>query len=382
MSPDDRGLSGTVTLAQQLIRRRSVTPEDAGCQELLRDLLVPLGFSCEFINREGVTNLWARRGQAQPLVVFAGHTDVVPTGPLEHWEIAPFEGTIKNGMLHGRGAADMKGSIASFMEACDQFIAAHPDHGGSIGLLITSDEEGPAQHGTLAVLDALNARNEQIDMCLVGEPTSTSKIGDVIKVGRRGSLGANLTVRGIQGHIAYPHLAANPIHSAMPALSEIINFEWDSGNNNFQPTSLQLSNFNAGTGATNIIPGAVDIHLNIRFSPMVTEQHLRITVENILDTHQLDYDIQWQLSGQPFETKPGQLINAVSDSIQEITGHHPSQSTSGGTSDGRFISLTGAQVVELGPVNETIHKINEQVSVKDLELLTSCYQKILEKLLL
>ncbi|MEJ2177351.1 MAG: succinyl-diaminopimelate desuccinylase [Gammaproteobacteria bacterium] len=382
MPAEDIGLSETVKLAQDLIRRRSVTPEDAGCQSMLRERLIALGFSCESINREDVTNLWARRGHARPLVVFAGHTDVVPTGPAEHWDIAPFEGTVAKGVLHGRGAADMKGSIASFVLACEQFVSEHPGHKGSIGLLITSDEEGPALHGTLAVLEKLNQRNESIDMCVVGEPTSVETLGDVIKVGRRGSLGAKLLIRGIQGHIAYPHLAANPIHHAMPALTEIIDIEWDSGNENFQPTSLQLSNINAGTGATNVIPGAMEIQFNIRFSPMVTEQHLRITIEEILDTHQLDYDIHWQLSGQPFETPPGELIAAVSDSVTEVTGKQPKQSTSGGTSDGRFISLTGAQVVELGPVNATIHKVNEQVSVADLDLLTQCYLRILEKLLL
>lgn len=382
MPAEEAGLTESVKLAQQLIRRPSVTPEDAGCQTMLCERLAPLGFRCEAVNREEVTNLWARRGDARPLVVFAGHTDVVPPGPLEEWDIAPYEGVVADGVLHGRGAADMKGSIASFVLACENFLEKHPDHEGSIGLLITSDEEGPAKHGTLAVLEALGERNENIDMCIVGEPTSVESLGDMIKVGRRGSLGAKLTVRGVQGHIAYPHLATNPIHTAMPALREIIDIEWDNGNENFQPTSLQLSNINAGTGATNVIPGALEIHFNIRFSPMVTEQHLRITVENVLDTHDLDYDIHWQLSGHPFETKPGALISAVRESVKEVTGIEPAQSTSGGTSDGRFISLTGAQVVELGPVNATIHKVNEQVSVHDLELLTECYQRILEKLLL
>ena len=382
MPADEAGLAESVKLAQQLIRRPSVTPDDAGCQTMLCERLAPLGFRCEPINREDVTNLWARRGDARPLVVFAGHTDVVPPGPLEEWDIAPYEGVVADGVLHGRGAADMKGSIASFVLACEKFLENHPDHKGSIGMLITSDEEGPAKHGTLAVLEALGDRNESIDMCIVGEPTSVESLGDMIKVGRRGSLGAKLTVRGVQGHIAYPHLATNPIHTAMPALREIIDIQWDNGNENFQPTSLQLSNINAGTGATNIIPGALEIHFNIRFSPMVTEQHLRVTVENVLDTHDLDYDIHWQLSGHPFETKSGALISAVRESVIEVTGIEPAQSTSGGTSDGRFISLTGAQVVELGPVNATIHKVNEQVSVHDLELLTECYQRILEKLLL
>ncbi len=374
--------SETIQLARALIRKPSVTPDDAGCQEILGSRLTLSGFECEQINQNNVTNLWARRGQGYPLLVFAGHTDVVPTGPLEKWIHPPFDGVVADGILHGRGAADMKGSIASFVCACERFLKEHPRHKGSIGLLITSDEEGPALDGTRIVLEELESRGIAIDMCIVGEPTSSKNIGDVIKVGRRGSLNARLLIHGTQGHIAYPQMANNPIHLAMSALNELICTQWDQGNEHFQPTSLQISNINAGTGASNVIPGEIEVLFNIRFSPETTEQFLRETIESLLGRHDLRFDIQWDLSGQSFETKQGHLINAVSESIHEIAGYYPEQSTSGGTSDGRFISPTGAQVVELGPVNATIHQLNERVSTDDLEQLAKTYQRILEKLLL
>ena len=381
MTQSDTQLSQTVELAQQLIQRPSVTPADEGCQMILNDRLTPLGFDCQTMQFEAVTNLWAKRGKRTPLVVFAGHTDVVPTGPLAQWRIPPFEGRIEDGMLHGRGAADMKGSIASFVTACERFISHHPDHQGSIGLLITSDEEGPAVHGTKAVIQALSNKHEGIDMCIVGEPTSTKVVGDVVKVGRRGSLGGILTIHGKQGHIAYPHMADNPLHRAMPALIELISTQWDEGNDQFQPTSFQLSNFNSGTGATNVIPGEAVIKFNFRFSPESTAENLIARTEAILKQYQLDYDLQWNLSGQPFETKQGKLVDAVSQSIQAVTGNTPELSTSGGTSDGRFIAPTGAQVVELGPVNATIHQIDERISTDDLDTLSLCYEQTLITLL-
>ena len=374
-------LSPTIALAQDLIRRESVTPADAECQAMLAKQLEAIGFKTESIVAEDVTNLWARRGSASPLFVFAGHTDVVPTGPVAEWLRPPFSAEIADGMLHGRGAADMKGSIAAFVTACERFVSAHPDHKGSIGLLITSDEEGPAIHGTRAVLDVLNAREEQINYCVVGEPTSSNRLGDVIKVGRRGSLGARLQIRGTQGHIAYPHLADNPIHRALPALQEIAAVHWDDGNENFDPTSLQFSNINGGTGATNVIPGAIDVLFNVRFCPITSETHLRDTVEEILTRHGLDFTIDWHLSGNPFETRQGALIEAVEQAVGDVTGNLPERSTSGGTSDGRFIAPTGAEVVELGPINATIHKVNEQISVADLDLLSRCYEGVLTRLL-
>ncbi|MBX2867440.1 MAG: succinyl-diaminopimelate desuccinylase [Acidiferrobacterales bacterium] len=375
-------LSPTTQLAQALIQKPSVTPADEGCQQLLTKRLQPLGFHCEQINRGSVTNLWATKGSTEPLVVFAGHTDVVPTGPLEQWQIPPFQGEIREGMLHGRGAADMKGSIAAFICACESFLKKNREHRGAIGLLITSDEEGPATDGTVAVLDVLAERGQIIDHCIVGEPTSTERLGDVIKVGRRGSLGAKIIFHGVQGHIAYPHLARNPIHLALPALQELIAIEWDQGNDNFQPTSLQLSNIHGGTGASNVIPGSLEVSMNFRFSPEVTEDYLRKTTEALFDRQNLEYSIDWRLSGQPFETQHGELIKAVSESIRGVTGYSPETSTSGGTSDGRFIAPTGAQVVELGPINATIHKVNECISIEDLELLTHCYEGVLDRLLI
>ncbi len=382
MSALEHSLSGTASLARELVRRPSITPEDGGCQTLIAERLAGSGFHCETIDRGGVTNSWIRRGEARPLLVLAGHTDVVPTGPESEWRHPPFEGVIAGGMLHGRGAADMKGSVAAFVCACEQFVAAHPEHGGSISLLITSDEEGVARDGTRAVLDVLSERGEQIDLCIVGEPSSTRELGDVIKVGRRGSLGATVRIQGKQGHIAYPQLAHNPIHSALPALRELVEAEWDRGNRDFQPTSLQISNIHAGTGAHNIIPGTLEVEMNFRFSPEVTEDHLRQSTEALLARHGLDFTADWLLSGPPFQSGDGELREAVADSVRDVTGRVPEYSTAGGTSDGRFIAPTGAQVVELGPVNATIHQIDECVSLADLELLTQCYVGAMKRLLL
>ncbi|CAM3809718.1 succinyl-diaminopimelate desuccinylase [Parendozoicomonas haliclonae] len=381
----DSSLSPTLQLACELIARPSVTPEDAGCQQLLIERLAPLGFKPEampFSDHHGsVQNLWLRRGEDGPLFTFAGHTDVVPTGPEEEWQFPPFEPTFHEGDLCGRGAADMKGSIASMITAIERFVAEHPDHNGSIALLITSDEEGPATCGTVKVVEALEARKEKIDWCLVGEPSSTEKVGDVIKNGRRGSLGANLTVKGIQGHVAYPHLANNPIHSAAPAMTELASTEWDQGNAFFPPTSFQISNIHAGTGATNVIPGTLNIVCNFRFSTEQTDTGLRERFEDLLSRHQLNYDIDWRTFGQPFLTAKGELVDATVKAVSEVCGYQPELSTAGGTSDGRFIAPTGAQVLELGPCNATIHKVNERVSAEDLNTLSTIYQKILGNLL-
>ena len=379
--PAESSPSPTIELAQALIQQPSITPDDKQCQAMLIERLRTIGFHCETLIFDEVTNLWARRGQDAPLVVFAGHTDVVPTGPLDQWNIPPFEGTIAHGMLHGRGAADMKGSIASFVTACERFVESHEHHVGSIGLLITSDEEGPARNGTRKVIETLDQRGEQIDMCIVGEPTSSETLGDVVKVGRRGSLGGKLTINGLQGHIAYPHMADNPMHRVIPALAELLNVQWDQGNDQFQPTSFQLSNFNSGAGASNVIPKDAVIHFNFRFSPERSAQSLMEQTESILKARQIDYDLEWNLSGNPFETKPGNLVNAVKTSIETVTGITPTLSTSGGTSDGRFIAPTGAQVVELGPVNATIHQIDECISTADLDRLSVCYEEILHTLL-
>jgi succinyl-diaminopimelate desuccinylase len=374
-------MSDTLELSKQLIARPSVTPEDAGCQVLLAERLARLGFQIENLRFGEVDNLWARRGDRGPLFVFAGHTDVVPPGPLEAWWFPPFEPTVQDGILYGRGAADMKSSLAAMVIATERFVATHPEHAGSIGFLITSDEEGPAIDGTVRVVEWLLARDQHIDWCLVGEPSSTDKLGDVIKNGRRGSLGATLTVHGKQGHVAYPHLARNPIHAFAPALQELVGLEWDQGNEFFPPTTFQVSNIHAGTGATNVIPGELGVLFNFRFSTEVTENELREKVEAVLDRHHLDYDIEWSLSGQPFLTAAGELVDATRSAVQDVCGYAPQLSTSGGTSDGRFIAPTGAQVVELGPLNATIHQVNEHVAVADLELLSRIYEKILEKLL-
>ena len=373
--------SDTLKLACDLISRRSVTPEDDGCQAMMAERLETLGFNVEAMPFEEVKNFWARRNNEGPVLCFAGHTDVVPTGPAEHWQTPPFEPTIKEGFLHGRGAADMKGSIAAFMTALDRFVAKHPDHKGSIALLITSDEEGPFVNGTTRVIDTLEARQEKITWCIVGEPSSTREVGDIIKNGRRGSLGASLVVKGVQGHVAYPHLVNNPIHKVAPALAELASTEWDQGNEFFPPTSFQVSNINAGTGATNVVPGQVDIEFNFRFSTQVTDTELKERVTEILNRHGLEWDITWRLSGQPFITPRGDLVNATERAIESITGRSTELSTSGGTSDGRFIAPTGAQVVELGPVNATIHKIDEHVSVEDLDTLSAIYEQVMINLL-
>ncbi|MFT6154047.1 MAG: succinyl-diaminopimelate desuccinylase [Bermanella sp.] len=374
--------SPTIKLAKALIEKESVTPDDAQCQDLMAAILRPIGFNIEIMEFEDVVNMWARKGTQKPHVCFAGHTDVVPTGPQEKWTYPPFEPTIVDGMLYGRGAADMKGSVAAFLTATERFIAKHPDHKGSISYLITSDEEGPSINGTVKVIEALEARDEKIDMCIVGEPSSTTECGDVIKNGRRGSLGATMTVKGIQGHVAYPHLAKNPIHLVSPALTEMTSEVWDHGNDSFPATSFQISNINGGTGATNVIPGEVEVVFNFRFSTELTQQVLRERTHAIMDKHGFDYGIEWKLNGQPFLTDEGSLVDAAVEAIKHVTNIDTELSTSGGTSDGRFIAPTGAQVVELGPINATIHQVNEHVSVKDLEILSEIYERTLENLLL
>ncbi|WP_445947503.1 succinyl-diaminopimelate desuccinylase [Shewanella sp.] len=375
-------MSADVTqLAMDLIARPSVTPLDEGCQTLMGKHLSAAGFTLEPMVFEDTTNLWARRGTQAPVFCFAGHTDVVPTGDLSRWHTPPFEPTIIDGYLHGRGAADMKGSLAAMLVATECFVAKHPDHHGSIAYLITSDEEGPFVNGTTRVIDTLEARNEKITWALVGEPSSTYKLGDVVKNGRRGSLTGNLTVNGIQGHVAYPHLADNPIHKATPALTELAQMHWDNGNAFFPPTSFQIANINGGTGASNVIPGNLQVMFNFRYSTEVTADELISRVLGILDAHGLDYDISWVFNGLPFLTGEGPLLEATKTAIREVTGYDTSPLTTGGTSDGRFIAPTGAQVIELGPVNATIHKVNECVKVADLEQLALCYEKLLEKLL-
>jgi succinyl-diaminopimelate desuccinylase len=372
----------TLELCCELIRRPSVTPEDAGCQVLMLQQLRALDFNCTELPFGDVSNFWAEHGTGGPLLVFAGHTDVVPSGPTAQWDTPPFEPTVRDGILFGRGSADMKGSLAAMLVACEEFIAEHPDHPGRIGFLITSDEEGPAVDGTIRVLNYLQERGQSIDWCVIGEPSSAATLGDTIKNGRRGSLGGVLTVRGVQGHIAYPHLADNPIHRLLPALHALTTEIWDEGNEFFPPTSMQVSNINAGTGATNVIPGEVQVVFNFRFSTAVSYAELCQRTESILRAHELDFSMQWQLSGQPFLTRAGQLVDATVASIREITGQEPQLSTAGGTSDGRFIALTGAQVVEVGPVNATIHKVNEQVLAADLPRLAAIYKGILTRLLL
>jgi succinyl-diaminopimelate desuccinylase len=370
-----------VELAKDLISRPSVTPLDEGCQTLMAKRLATIGFNIEPMVFEDTTNLWARRGNTDPVFCFAGHTDVVPTGDLNRWHTPPFEPTIIGNYLHGRGAADMKGSLAAMIVATERFIAKHPDHNGSIAYLITSDEEGPFINGTTRVIDTLEARNEKITWALVGEPSSTHKLGDVVKNGRRGSLTGNLTVNGIQGHVAYPHLADNPIHKAVPALTELAQMHWDNGNAFFPPTSFQIANINGGTGASNVVPGELTVMFNFRYSTEVTAEELIQCVVSMLDAHGLDYDINWIFNGLPFLTGDGPLLDATREAIREVTGYETDPQTSGGTSDGRFIAPTGAQVLELGPVNATIHKVNECVNVADLEILANCYERILEKLL-
>ena len=379
-------MSKTLELAKALIARRSLTPDDAGCQEIMIERLSSLGFRIENMRFGNVDNFYARRGDSGPILVFAGHTDVVPTGPVEQWHTPPFEPTIKDGMLYGRGAADMKTSCAAFITAIEEFIAAHPDHPGSIGLLITSDEEGVAIDGTVKVVEALQARNETFDYCIVGEPTSNKVVGDMIKNGRRGSLSGKLVVKGIQGHIAYPHLIKNPIHLVAPAIKVLVETTWDNGNQYFPPTSWQISNMNGGTGATNVVPGEVEILFNFRFCPEVdgqgsTEQNLKQRVHAILDKHGLDYDLEWEYS-PPYVTPPADLVAAISAAIQRAYGVTPELSTTGGTSDGRFIADICPEVIEFGPLNATIHKLNECVGLADIEPLKDTYRITLEKLLL
>jgi len=375
-------MSDTLALTQQLIALPSVTPVDHGCQPLIAERLAPLGFQAEYLNFEDVENLWLRRGTEGPVFCFAGHTDVVPTGPLTAWESAPFQPEIRDGMLYGRGAADMKGSIAAFVIAAENFVREHPEHQGSIAMLITSDEEGPSKYGTVKVVETLEARHEKITWCLVGEPSSSKQLGDIIKNGRRGSLNAKLTVYGKQGHVAYPQLADNPIHRVAPALAELAAEIWDHGNEFFPPTSFQISNLNSGTGANNVIPGTLEALINFRFSTELTEAEIKQRTENILNKYVTNYFLDWSLSGNPFLTRRGNLVAAAVKAIQETVNIETELSTSGGTSDGRFIAPTGAEVVELGPCNATIHQINECVSIQDLEKLAAIYQRTLEHLLL
>ena len=371
----------TRDLVQALIARRSVTPDDAGCLDLVADAIRPLGFACERMDRNGVSNLWARRGSAQPLLCFAGHTDVVPTGPLEQWLSDPFVPTVRDGVLYGRGASDMKSSIAAFVDALAAFLEKHPDHRGSIALLLTSDEEGPAVDGTVSVVEVLAGRGETLDYCIVGEPTSLERTGDMIKNGRRGSLSGELTVKGVQGHVAYPHLARNPIHDVAGAIAELAATEWDRGNEYFPPTTWQISNFNAGTGAGNVIPGAATVRFNFRFSTASTVESLQTRVHGILDRHGVEYDLDWRYDGRPFLTGRGDLVDAVARAIRKVTGIETELSTTGGTSDGRFIADICPQVVECGPTNRTIHKINECIAVGDLDVLPRIYEQILVEVL-
>jgi len=375
-------MTETLALLTDLISRVSITPEDAGCQDLIAQRLTPLGFKEERFDFFDTRNLWLKRGTAKPLFVFLGHTDVVPPGSLADWTSPPFTPTVRDGKLYGRGAADMKGGIAAFITAVERFIAKHPQHRGSIALLLTSDEEGAATHGVVKVVEILEQRAEKIDWCLVGEPSSDKKMGDVIRVGRRGSLCANLKIHGTQGHVAYPALADNPIHHVAPALQALIAEVWDTGNAFFPPTSLQVSNFNAGTGAENIIPASADIAFNLRFSSELNAQIIQQRTQAILDKHQLNYTLNWRLSGNPFLTTAGALIEAAHHAIKEVTGLETLDDTGGGTSDGRFIAPTGAQVVELGALNETIHKVNENIGLEDLETLSRIYEQLLVKLLI
>ncbi|WP_299136231.1 succinyl-diaminopimelate desuccinylase [uncultured Vibrio sp.] len=372
--------SPTLALAKDLISRQSVTPEDAGCQELMINRLKALGFKIEVMVFEDTTNFWARRGTEAPLFAFAGHTDVVPAGPIDQWNTKPFEPTIVDGFLHGRGAADMKGSLASMIVAVEQFIAEHPDHTGSIGFLITSDEEGPFINGTVRVVETLMARGENIDMCIVGEPSSTEFVGDVVKNGRRGSITGDLTIKGTQGHVAYPHLANNPVHSSLLAINELATTEWDKGNDYFPPTSFQIPNVSAGTGASNVIPGEFNVQFNLRFSTELSNDIIVERITTTLDKYDFEYDLKWTFNGDPFLTDAGSLLDAIVDAVGHVNDVKPALLTTGGTSDGRFIARMGGQVVELGPVNATIHKVNECVKVADLEKLTDMYERTLVNL--
>ncbi|WP_442960120.1 succinyl-diaminopimelate desuccinylase [Pseudoalteromonas sp. H71] len=374
-------MNEVIALAQALIQRESVTPEDAGCQQMMNERLEAIGFNIESLFFTDTLNTWARKGDQSPHFCFAGHTDVVPTGPAKNWQHPPFSGLIENGLLHGRGAADMKGSLAAMIVATERFVTKHPNHKGSISFLITSDEEGPFINGTTRVIDTLEARGEKIDMCLVGEPSSRDVLGDVVKNGRRGSLTGFLKVKGIQGHVAYPHLAQNPIHLATEALTELSQTQWDNGNEFFPATSFQISNINGGTGAGNVIPGELDVQFNFRFSTEVTHQQLQQRVIDILQKHKLNYELSWIVNGLPFITEHGLLVDATVNAIKSVTGLPTNLETTGGTSDGRFIAQTGAKVIELGPRNATIHKVDECVSTDDLIKLTDIYEQILEQLL-
>lgn len=374
-------MSATLELTLDLIRRPSVTPIDADCQTIMAERLAAIGFQIEHLRFGDVDNLWARRGSTAPVLCFAGHTDVVPTGNLERWASHPFAPEIRDGKVYGRGTADMKSALAAMVVACERFVAEHPDHQGSIAFLITSDEEGPSINGTVKVIETLEARQEKITWCLVGEPSSSQQLGDVIKNGRRGSLNGKISILGKQGHVAYPHLANNPIHLALPALTELSKAEWDQGNAFFPATTFQISNIQSGTGATNVIPANLDALFNFRFSTEVTAEQLKARTHEILDRHGLQYELQWTLSGQPFLTAEGELVAAAQQAIRNVTGLETELSTSGGTSDGRFIAPTGAQVLELGVLNASIHQIDEHVNVADLEPLTDIYQQILTQLL-
>jgi len=373
-------MTPTLELAIDLINRPSLTPEDAGCQQLMCSRLEKIGFNIEHLPFGDVKNIWARRGNGGPIFAFAGHTDVVPTGPLKNWQSDPFKSDIRDGYLYGRGAADMKGSLAAMITACEAFVAENPDSTGNIAFLITSDEEGPSINGTVKVIEHLQQRGENIQWCLVGEPSSSEILADTVKNGRRGSLNGKLTVNGVQGHIAYPHLAKNPIHSAVVALSELTKIQWDNGNEFFPPTSFQISNIQSGTGVTNVIPGELELLFNFRFSTEVTADELKQQVEQCLKNNNVDFSIQWTLSGNPFLTSKGKLLEATSSAIKEITDLDTIISTSGGTSDGRFIAPTGTQVIELGPVNKTIHQIDECVKIDDLDTLSTIYHSILKKI--
>ena len=368
-------------LARELIARKSVTPEDGGCQQLIAKRLGPLGFRCEPMPFGDVANLWARRGTARPLVCFAGHTDVVPTGPLSEWHSDPFVPTLRDGKLYGRGAADMKSSIAAFVTATEKFLKERPGHSGSIALLLTSDEEGPAVDGTVRVVEELKRRKEALDYCIVGEPSSVDALGDTVKHGRRGSLSGRLVVRGVQGHVAYPHLVKNPVHLAAPALAELAKAQWDKGNEDFPPTSFQISNIHAGTGAGNVVPGSVEVDFNFRFSTESSDASLKKRVESILEKHGLDYSVAWTLGAKPFLAARGKLLEVVGQAIKQNTRRTPEPSTTGGTSDARFIIEICPEIVELGPVNMSIHKLNEHIDVQELAQLEQIYLDTLRALL-
>lgn len=374
--------SETLALASALIALPSVTPDDAGCLELIGARLAAVGFALERVDVNGVSNLWARRGSGSPLVCLAGHTDVVPTGPLASWTSDPFRPEIRDGHLFGRGSADMKSSLAAFVVAVERFVAAHPNHLGSLALLLTSDEEGDSIHGTVEVCRVLQSRGEIIDFCIVGEPTSVDRFGDMIKNGRRGSLSGRLTVKGVQGHVAYPHLARNPIHLVAPALAELAAIEWDQGDGDFPPTTWQISNLHAGTGANNVIPGSAEIMFNFRFAASQPPEALKARVHALFDRYGLDYELEWTLGAKPYLTTRGKLVETISAAIRQTTGVEPQLSTTGGTSDGRFIAGICCEVVEFGPINASIHKVDESVHVSDIALLSRCYQRTLEMLLL